>query len=289
MKSIAVIAISTSCLDYLNIEADNLTIVRSNIIMGETQYKDYVEMDSDGFYQKLQEHKNLVPTSSMPSVGDFMNAYETLEEKGYKEVIVITLSSTLSGAYQTAQMGKNQYEGALKITLFDTKNAGIGEGFFTLEALKMIEAGKSLDDVISALKTLRENRKQFFMVDDLEHLVKNGRLSGIGGFFGGLFKIKPILTLNDDGRIVPFEKVRTRNKAIERMAEWIIEGVKNHSNYLIVYNTSDQLEGHEQLKALLDEALPPHKTLVAPISPVIAIQTGPGMVGAAYFITGALK
>jgi len=283
MKKIAVVATSTGCLDYLDIKNENLRILRMKIIMGDDSYNDYIEMTAEKFYEMLNEDKSLVPSSSMPSIGEFLEMLESLEKEGYEEVIITTISSELSGTYNVCKMGKIQYKGKLKIHILDTRNAALSEGFISLEALRLIDEGKSAKEIMAFLEKLRINRKQYFLVDNLRLFVANGRLSGASGFIGSMFKIKPILIVNDEGKIVSFEKIRTTRKSLARMVELILEDLKELKDFIVIYDTSDNTEGIEFVKREVSKVYPNYKYLEAPITPVIGCHTGAGTVGVACF------
>lgn len=283
MKKTAVIAVSTGCLDYLDITHDNLYIVRCKIVLRDDTYDDYTQIKADHFYDAIRKDSSLVPTSSMPAIGEINDTLEAVEKQGYEDVLVITISSQLSGTYQTVQMAANAYEGDLKIYPLDTKNAAISEGFISLEALRLIEADTPTEEIVAYLETLSLARKQYFMVDNLRLLVKNGRLSGAKGFMGRLLKMKPILEVNDEGKIVPFEKVRTQSKALTRMVEVVLEQLKNVEEFVITYDTSDNTEGFEYVFNRIEEVYPNHRYYAAPITPVIGAHTGVGTVGIAFF------
>lgn len=284
MSKKAVIATSTSCLDYLGLNEADLRILRMKILMGDDTYEDYLDINAEDFYNKLKADKSLVPSSTMPSIGEYLELLEKLEEEGYEEVLVVTISSKLSGTYGVIKAAtENNYEGALKIKVLDSRNAAISEGLMSLEAFRLFKEGKSLDNVYDYLLKLRVNRKQFFMVDNLRLFVANGRLSGAAGFVGSMFKIKPILEVNDAGEIVSFEKVRTAKKSLTKMVELVIEDLKTIKNFVVTYDTSDNIEGLEFIKAKMEEAYPGYKFHEAPITPVIGCHTGEGTVGIAYF------
>lgn len=283
MNKTAIISTSTSCLDYLNINEENLRILRMKIIMGDETFEDFIEITASDFYKKLNEDTSLVPSSSMPSIGEMLEVFEELEAKGFEEAIMITISSELSGTYQVGLMAVNQYEGKLKIHVVDSRNAAISEGYLSLVAIEMIKDGKTSKEIISKLEKLRISRKQYFMVDNLRLFVANGRLSGASGFIGSMFKIKPILEVNDEGKIVSLEKIRTAKKSLSRMVELILEDLKDVKDFIITYDTSDNLEGLEFIKGKIEEVYPDCKSIEAPITPVIGCHTGSGTVGIAFF------
>lgn len=283
MSKRAVIATSTGCLDYIDVPFDNFRILRMKIIMNEETYNDFIDITAEDFYQKLLDDKNLVPTSSMPSPGELYELLEELEQDGYDEVFVITISSGLSGTYGVCKMAVENYEGNLTVHVIDSKNAAISEGWISLEALRLIDEGVSTDEIIAYIDQIKTTRKQYFMVDNLRLFVANGRLSGASGFIGSMFKIKPILEVNDDGKIVPFKKIRTQKKALQEMVDLVIEDLKSIDDFIVTYDTSDNQEGIDYVKTRMEEAFPGYKYYEAPITPVIGCHTGIGTVGIAYF------
>lgn len=285
MSKRAVIATSTSCLDYLEVPYDNLRILRMKIIMNDTTYNDFIDITAERFYQALLDDSTLVPTSSMPSPGELLELLEELEQQGYEEVFVITISSELSGTFGVCTMAVNQYEGSIQTHVIDSKNAAISEGWINLEVLRMIEENVPTEEILSYIEHIKTNRKQYFMVDNLRLFVANGRLSGASGFIGSMLKIKPILEVNDEGKIVPFKKIRTQKKALQEMVDLVIADLQHIKDFVVTYDTSDNVEGLTFIKAKMEEAFPGYTYFEAPITPVIGCHTGIGTVGIAYFDT----
>lgn len=283
MSKRAVIATSTGCLDYLNLTDENLRILRMKINMNDDTFNDFVDITAEEFYDRLKTDTTLVPHSSMPSPGELLELLEELEKEGYEEVLVITISSQLSGTYGVCQGALNSYEGKLKVHVIDSRNAAISEGWISLEALRLIKEEVPTEEIITYLNEIRINRKQYFMVDNLRLFVANGRLSGASGFIGSMFKIKPILEVNDEGKIVPFLKVRTQKKALRQMVDLVIEDCKKLDDFVVTYDTSDNTEGLAFIKEEMEKAFPGYKYYEAPITPVIGCHTGIGTVGIAYF------
>ena len=265
---------------------DNLRILRMKIIMNEETFNDFIELTASDFYKRLEEDTSLVPSSSMPSIGELFELLEDLEKEGYEEVIITTISSELSGTYNVCLMAKNQYEGKLKIHVVDSRNAAITEGFLSLEALRLVEKKIPTLEIIEYLEKLRINRKQYFMVDNLRLFVANGRLSGASGFIGSMFKIKPILEVNEVGKIVSLEKIRTQKKSLARMADIILGDLEKVEDFIMTYISSDNLDGLRYMKSRIEEVYPNHKFIEAPITPVIGCHTGVGTVGVAFFNLG---
>ena len=283
MSKTAVIATSTGCLDYIDNKYDNLRILRMKIIMNDDTFNDFIEITAGDFYKRLEEDNSLVPSSSMPSIGELLELLEELEKEKYEEVIINTISSELSGTYNVCLMAKNQYEGKMKIFVVDSRNAAITEGYLSLEALRLVKENVPNIEIVEYLEKLRLKRKQYFMVDNLRLFVANGRLSGASGFIGSMFKIKPILEVNDEGKIVSLEKIRTQKKSLARMADIILGDLENIENFIMTYISSENLEGLMYVKSRIEEIYPNHKYIEAPITPVIGCHTGVGTVGVAFF------
>ncbi len=283
MSKRAVIATSTGCLDYLNLDFKNLEILRMKIIMNDKTYNDFIDITAESFYDQLKKDTSLVPTSSMPSPGEYLELLEKLEKAGYEEIFVVTISSGLSGTYDVCRMATNQYEGSLKIHVIDSRNAAISEGWISLEIIRLIDENKSTKEILKYIEFIRTNRKQYFMVDNLRLFVANGRLSGASGFLGSMLKIKPILEVDETGHIVPFKKIRTQKKALIEMVNLVIEDCKKLDDFIVTYDTSDNLEGLKFIKDKMEEAFPGYKYYEAPITPVVGCHTGIGTVGIAYF------
>jgi DegV family protein with EDD domain len=283
MNKTAVISTSTGSLDYVKTNYDNLRILRMKIILNDETFNDFVEITASDFYKRLDEDKSLIPSSSMPSIGELFIMLEELEKEGYEDTIITTISSELSGTYNICLMAKNQYEGNMNVHVVDTRNAAITEGFLSLEALRLIKDGVSAKKIVEYIENLRTKRKQYFRVDNLRLFVANGRLSGASGFVGSMFKIKPILEVNEAGKIVSLEKIRTQKKSLSRMADIILADLEKVDKFIMTYISSDNLDGLSYIKSRVEEVYPKHKFIEAPITPVIGCHTGVGTVGVAFF------
>ena len=283
MSKIAVIATSTGSLDYLNLKNKNLKILRLKILAGNNEYSDFVELTADKFYGMLNSDKSLVPSSSLPSIGELLEMLHKVEKEGYEEVIITTISSQLSGSYQVGVMGQKQYKGNLKIHVVDSLNAGPAEGYLSIVALRLLEEGKTAEEVVAFLETLKMKKKHYLLVDNLRLFIANGRLSGASGFIGSMLKIKPILKVTLEGKIESFEKIRTAKKALIKMVEIVLADLEKMDDFIMIYETSDNLEAIEYIKAAVEAAYPKHKQFQAPITPVIGCHTGTGAIGIAFY------
>lgn len=285
MSKIAIVNGSTGCIDYLD-NINDVHILRFKIMFGEDSYDDFTEMKADRFYSMLKADSSLHPKSSQPAVGEWLSKYVELRDLGYEEILVITMSSKLSGAYETALMAKNIYnqKGNCKIHIFDSRIAAMPEGYLVMEALKLRDQGKSVEQICHRLEYLVNNRLQLFVVDDLSLFVKNGRLSNIGGLVAKIAKIKPILQLDSKGYITTYEKRRTYSNSMNRMLELVFNkldelGLKDINDFDILFCTSDKMEAYDYCYSEIEKKYPGFNSYAAPLTPVVGCHTGTGTIG----------
>jgi len=170
----------------------------------------------------------------------------------------------------------------VKVTVFDSRTLSYPQAKMALDASKMIQDGKSLEEVLKRLEYIRDNSMIWFTVETLRYLVKNGRLSGASGFVGGLLKIKPLLEVTVEGRVESIEKIRTSSKATARIIEKFLEETEGLDVEPFLVNTNNQ----ERIDFVIDAlkaARPEYKEInVYPLTPVVGAHAGPGTVGIGY-------
>ena len=178
----------------------------------------------------------------------------------------------------------DKYEDKINIHVVDTKLAAIPQGYIALEAKKMADSGKSVEEILDYSKYLIENSKVLFVVDNLMYLVKNGRLSGASGFAGTLLKIKPILTITKEGKIVSFEKVKTHRRAVERAIQIFDEFVGDAKKGKIYVVHTVREDDAKELAKYIDEKHPGFETEIQMITPAVGAHIGYGVLGIAGFV-----
>ncbi|HEM3164740.1 TPA: DegV family protein [Streptococcus suis 92-1191] len=217
-----------------------------------------------------------LPTTSQVNVGQFEEVFEAAAKEG-KEVLYLAFSSALSGTYQSAVIARDmvmdQYPDAV-ITIVDTKAATIGEGYLVMKAVEARAAGKTLAETKAIVEDLVPRLRTYLLVDDLNHLVRGGRLSKAAALIGGLVNIKPLLALNAEGKLEAVAKIRGRKKGIKEMLNLTLDGL-DHSTVMVAY-TGD-LEAAEAIKATLLEDSCVTDVLLTELGPIIATHTGTGV------------
>ncbi len=251
------------------------------IIWGDETLKDGVDIQPSEFYPRLENSK-VNPTTSQPSPAAFIERYQQLLDEGY-DILSVHISSKLSGTMDSAIQAKTHFPGS-RIELFDSYSTSMAMGFQILAAARAASQGASLEDCRAIVEKSRPNTGVLFAVSTLEYLRRGGRIGGGAAFLGTVLNLKPLLELRE-GRIEAVERVRTMNKAIDRLLDLFQERVGNRKPIHIacVYSSST-----EEARTLLDRArqrFDPEAIedlLIAPVSPVVGVHTGPGCMGLAY-------
>ncbi|AME07238.1 DegV family protein [Bacillus siamensis] len=214
--NIAVVTDSTAYIPKEMRDEHHIHMIPLQVVFGEKTFREETELDWRSFYKEVKNHDEL-PTTSQPSFGELIALYEELG-KTYDAVISIHLSSGISGTYNSAASANAMVDN-IEVYPFDSEISCLAQGFYALKAAQLIKDGvDSPKEILKELEEMKKTVRAYFMVDDLSHLQRGGRLSSAQAFIGGLLKVKPILHF-DNKLIVPFEKIRTRKKAISRIFE----------------------------------------------------------------------
>lgn len=279
---IKIASTSTGCLDYYDKEHE-IDIIRIKLIVDDKELLDGKDIHADEFYDRLRKNPSWVPKTSQPSIGEMVNYYESLAKEGYTDVFVTTISSLLSGTYNSLYQAAKIVENKINVVVYDTKTVCFSEGYFALQAKKMFDEKKTIDEVLKKLDHMKENNTIFFAVDSLTQLVNNGRLTGAKAFFGKLLKIKPILQVLGTGEIVAVEKTRNIKKAQKMIAQKVLEYTKGRNFFAhILYAGDSNLKTY--FLEVLEEELGIKNIYEAPSTPVVGAHIGPDVIGIGIFI-----
>lgn len=285
-KKIAVLACSNAGLDYLDYPKD-IEILRSVIHFGTDEtYDDFVEMDAKTFYERIGDDPNDVPKTSYVSIGRMIEIFESLKEKGYDEALVITISSKLSGLNVAVQNIARQVD--IKIHVFDSKTIAYAQAFMALEAHRLFNEGKSVEEVLPYLEKIRDNNQWYFAVDTLLYLVKNGRLSKLQGTFGTMLKIKPLLAISKEGAVETVEKIKTTPKALRRVLDKYFEETKD-LNVLTYISHAHNDQATQYFIDEIKKIYPERVIMSSYLTPVVGAHTGPKAIGLGYLDLDKIK
>ena len=247
-------------------------------VFGEEEYLDSVTIDSKTFYEKLAASEEL-PTTSQPTPAAWEAAFEEATAAG-DSVVVLTISSKLSGTYQSACIAAADFD---NVFVVDTLNAAIGAGCLTEYALQLVDQGMDARTIVETLTVAREKLRLFAVLDTLEYLKKGGRISSTVAFVGGMLAIKPVITV-DDGVVGVVAKARGTKQGYATLISEVEKtgGIDLTKPCLLGYTGNDPaaLQGFaERASDLWDGRDIPQSHLCS----VIGTHVGPGAVAIAYF------
>lgn len=226
-----IVCTSTSCIDYLG-KPDNVAILPINIHINDENYVDGQTLTISELSHRMQTQPNARIRTSAPHEGQLLEFFYDLIGKGVDEVLVITLSASASKTYQNIEGIQYIFGEKLKIHLLDSRIISHGEAVLTFEASKMLAEGKEIFDIMIALNKIRDKMQLYITVDDLKPMIQAKRISGVAGFFGNLFDIKPIIYMQNNGEIVGHEKVRGFDRSLYRLVELVMqEGRGKQGNF----------------------------------------------------------
>ncbi|STZ00115.1 DegV domain-containing protein SAV1425 [Moraxella lacunata] len=236
MKRI-VLSTSSSSLNYIN-TPHAVRLVPFHVIINGKDHLDIRDIDTARLSKMLYDNPNLSVTTSPPTADEINALFDELYAEGYEEVLVCTISSAISKSHEIFNTLKTKFVGKMNIYVYDTKTLNIDEGALAFEADLMMQEGKSMLDIINRLDELRKNSLFMFTLSDLNFIVRNKKLSAPAGFIANLFGIKPIMWVDDIGRVIPRDKIRKIERSINYMAETAIAHIGNKDAFIYMVDTS---------------------------------------------------
>ncbi|MGH2317225.1 DegV family protein [Planococcus sp. SE5232] len=268
----AIVTDSTSYLPEETRKALNIHMISLEVTFGNQSFKE-AEMTEKEFYHKAKEE---FPKTSQPPLGEFTTLYDKLSAD-YKEIVSIHLSSGISGTYAGSKQAAEMVDG-VKVYSFDTELTCALQGFYAVKAAEMAEEGADAQTILAELDEMKTSLRAYFMVEDLKHLQRGGRLSSAQALVGGMLQIKPILHFQEKV-IIPFEKIRTRKKAMNRIVDLLKEDSKDGQKRQATVIHANRPEEAKQWRAELEVACPEVDFEISYFGPVIGTHLGEGAMG----------
>ncbi|EUB25258.1 hypothetical protein HMPREF1514_0790 [Streptococcus sp. AS20] len=276
---LAVITDSSAYLNNKVVENEHLFVLDIPVSIDGVEYIEGKNLSASEFYQKMAASSEL-PKTSQPSIASLVNILSLVEGQGYTHVIGLFLSSGISGFYQNIQYLKDEFP-SLEIAFPDSKITSAPLGMMVEHILNWTKQGLLFEQILNNLEVQIKGIGAFIMVDDLNHLVKGGRLSNGAAILGNLLSIKPILYFNDEGVIEVYEKIRTEKKATKRLVE-IVREQTAQGNYQVMIIHGNAREKAELLHKLLVEERITGEIPIATFGSVIGTHLGAGSIALAY-------
>ncbi|MCC6905407.1 MAG: DegV family protein [Anaerolineae bacterium] len=282
MASITIVSDTIPNFPLVVVAAHRLRLVPVYVTFGSETVRDYYDLSSTAFYERLTTSPDF-PTTSQPPVSECVELYQNiLSETPDTTILSIHISSRLSGTVESARQAASQFPNA-DIRIIDTFTVGIGQALMVLEAAAMAEAGEHVETIVTRMLDMRRQTSLYFALDTLDYLARGGRIGRAARLFGTLLDMKPILTLKE-GAVEAFDRQRTRDRAIDtlrRLARdecWGKKGVR-----LAVAHAAVPIQA-QRLADELDEEIKPETLFVSEISAALGTHTGPGALGVGWYI-----
>lgn len=278
MSKIKVVTDSTIDLTLEEAEKYGIEMIPLCINIDNETYLDRVELTPTDFIEKMKNSKEL-PKSSQPAIGSFVEVYERLVSEGY-DVISIHMTGGMSGTVRAAESAAQMVEG--NITVVDSMYITKALSFQVFEAVKMIEDGHTVEEIVARLEKVRQNTNLFVVVDTLENLVKGGRIGRGKGLIGSLLNIKPIASLAD-GVYTPVAKVRSHSQIVKFLTKQFEEHTEGKSIKGVGLVHADGFGLASKLKESIVKAKGYTQFSIEDTTPIISTHTGIGAIGFMYF------
>jgi DegV family protein with EDD domain len=284
MPRVGIVTDSTCDLGPEELAALDVRMVSLTVHLGDRHFADWIDLRPAEFYPMLIAARDL-PTTSQPSPAAFSAAYQGLADEGCDEIVVVTLSSALSGTFESATLAAAT--SPIPVRIVDGKRASQATGLIVKAAVEARASGQDAAGVEARALEVAPATRLLFLLDTLDYLVKGGRAGKATGLAASLLNIKPVLRVNADGIIEPFKKVRGRSQAIAALAEHVAEDARRNGRMRIAILHAARTDDVEELEAAIlaagaDIEIDSHGVIGA----VIGVYTGPGAVGVAYYPVG---
>ena len=269
---IAVITDSSSNLSFEYVKTiENLDMMPLMISIEDKFYRDQIEIDYNTVYKNLSDKK---VTTSLPDLGDFDESIKKFISKGYTDILVITISSNLSGTYNAFKVAAEEYTG-IKIHMYDSKTLSMALGYIVKEAIHSIKSNFSISEIIDRLNDLRYNNSiALYTVETLKYLRRGGRIGKVEGTIGDILAIKPIISVNDDGVYYTLSKAFGANRALIAMRDIVKKKYKDNLIDITIHYGSSIGKAQKISKKMNDE-LHIRNVDIVQLTPVLGVHTGP--------------
>ncbi len=279
-RPVAILADSSADLPDAVLDRHRISLIPLQVTFGDTTFRDRVELKPEEFYQKLRGAKAL-PTTSQPTPGEFVKAFRSgLAEA--EEVVAVLLSGALSGTIQAGQAAVRA--GNLEhVELFDSRSASLGLGMLALRAAELAESGWNAKAIVRELERVRSQSGLFLTVDRYENLLRSGRVSKGKAWLAGMLDVKPILSLDPAGRVVPIDRVRGREQLVSRVLQWVDRALTPRPKTVrfgVAHAQSPDTA--ERLRTALVAAYQPRDCFVSLATGVLGTHAGPGAWAVCY-------
>lgn len=282
MEKIAILVDSGSDLSLDYIREEGFYYLPLYVNLDGKFLKDRLEISPEEFYSWIKTN-NKLPKTSMPSPGDINELLEKIKEDGFEKVICINIGNKFSGTYNACKLAEVP---GLEIYAFNTGNLTLAQGYYATYAKKLIDEGKSFDEITKKLEEKIYDSKVFFTIDTFKYIVEGGRVPKTFGKIGDALSVKPIIKTDPPEGGFAIEKiVRGEKKTLSQLEKIIRKNLEGVKDYYFFISEGDYPDGHEKMKERLKDIIENAKVYKeGQISPTLGANTGPGLIGIGFFI-----
>ena len=275
MDKIKIITDGSCDLSHEVLNKFNINVVPLGVSFGEEHYTAGVDIDNKEFYAKMKESKEL-PKTFCPSPENFCKEYQCEEDK----IIVIALSSKLSGTYNSASLARDLYLSEHKekdIRVIDSMKGSIGAGLLLIKAAKMISEGKDIDEIVEAIENLKEKISFYGTLETLENAIKGGRINPLAGKIIGALNFKAIVQIKD-GVVKPIDKARGESNSIKKVANYITSSIEDTKDKILCLMHANCPEKAHKLLSIIEKTHKFDEVYISEVGPVMGTYTSEGAV-----------
>ena len=275
MDKIKIITDGSCDLSHEVLNKFNINVVPLGVSFGEEHYTAGVDIDNKEFYAKMKDSKEL-PKSFCPSPENFCKEYQCEEDK----IIVIALSSKLSGTYNSASLARDLYLSEHKekdIRVIDSMTGSIGAGLLLIKAAKMISEGKDIDEIVEAIENLKEKISFYGTLETLENAIKGGRINPLAGKIIGALNFKAIVQIKD-GVVKPIDKARGESNSIKKVANYITSSIEDTKDKILCLMHANCPEKAHKLLSIIEKTHKFDEVYISEVGPVMGTYTSEGAV-----------
>lgn len=277
-EKIAILTDSACDLPQSYINEYNIKVLPLKVIYPYGIFSDRVDIQPEEVYSRMPDE---IPTTSMPTPSEIKKAIDGLQDDGFTHILALHLSSELSGTFNAVKLVAKEIDNMI-IKVFDTKTLSAGTGWMVLDTARNIAKGLTFDKIVEKLATLQPKVQVYYVIETLEYLRKGGRIGQVRGMLGQFLHLKPIISVNEEGKYFTFAKAKGRNKSIEKLVQIVEQTVNTKTINLAVMHGGAKQEFDKLVTRL--KTLPNIKELIiSDISPTLGVHTGPGLLGVSFY------
>lgn len=282
MSKIAIVSDTDASLPADIAVEQDVRLVPITIHFGEETLLTDADINDEQLFDRV-DRDGILPTTSAPSPGQFSNAFQAAFDDGAESIICLNVSSEISATYGAAVTARDMFP-ERDITVFDTRSLSMGQGYMVLTAAEMAAQGATKDDIMAAIKDVRERTHLYAALSTLKYLAMSGRVGFLAAGMGNLLNVKPILTIQN-GKLELLERVRTQRKAWARVFDLVKESTGGRTIERMSIIHVRALEDARKFKdELCSQVVCPPEVMLTELTPGLSVHSGAGLVGAAYVV-----